>query len=144
MALNFKEEREIFSLNVDETAKAYLQETMRWTKFIGILFAIFLILICMVFAFVMLVYMPGLQTPVPNAGMAVVFMSVTILGVNFYPVFALLRFSTLVRTAMENANQQEFNHALKYLKNLFKYIGIFTIIMIFFYGIGFAFGLMGK
>ena len=144
MALDFKEDKEIFSLKVDDVAKAYLLETMRWTKFIGILFSIFLILMCLVFAFVMFVYMPGLQTPVPNAGLSVTLMSIAMLGFNFYPIFALLRFSSLVRKAIESANQHEFNHALKYLKNLFRYIGIFTIIIIVIYGLGFGLGLMGR
>jgi len=137
MALNFKEEQEIFSLKVDDTSKSHLLETMRWAKFIGILFSIFVILACALMAFIMLVYMPGMQTPMPAAGPTVVIISLVMVGVNFYPIFALLKFSVLTKKAINNTNQQQFNTALKYMKNLFRYIGILTIILITFYGVVF-------
>jgi len=145
MAFNFKEEQEIFGLKVDDTAKAYLLETMRWTKFAGIIFSILITLVCMVMAFLMLVYMPVyMPSPVPNATTTLVFMIVFMVGINFYPIFALLRFSSLINKAIAGNNQQQLNHALKYLKNLFRYIGIFTIIFIVLYGLGMGVSFMNN
>jgi uncharacterized membrane protein len=144
MALNFKEDQELFSLKVDEAAKAHLLETMRWTKFLGILFIIAIILMCSVLAFVMMIYMPGMQTPVPYAAASVIFMSLFMTGLNFYPIFALLKFSTLIRSAIADSNQQQFNHALKYLKNMFRYIGVLTITLITIYGLGFGLSLLER
>jgi hypothetical protein len=142
MALNFKEDQEIFNLKVDDTAKAHLLEMMRWTRFLGILFSISIVLLCAVFAFVMMVYLPGLQTPVPGASVTVIVMPVLMIGFNFYPIFALLKFSSLIKKAIHDANQQQFNNALKYLKNTFRYIGILTIVLIIIYSAVFALSLM--
>jgi hypothetical protein len=61
----------------------------------------------------------------------------------FYPVFALLKFSNLIKPAVQAANKEQFNNAFRYLKNMFKYIGILTIIFLSFYGIAIIFAVIG-
>lgn len=144
MALNYNEHEEIFNLQVDEISKSHLLETMRWTRFMGIIFSISMVLVCFVLAFVFLVYMPGMQTPMPYAGVFTIFMCLFIIGINYYPIFAMLKFSSLMKIAIGTSDQHTFNDALRYLKNLFKYIGILTIIIVSFYGLVFILSLLGR
>ena len=137
MAIDFKQNEDLFSLKVDDTAKALFLETMRWTKFVGVIFAILVALVSLIVTFVFTFYMPVyMQTTVPNSSILLLFTLLIMVGTNFYPIFALLKFSSLIKRAVNTGNQQEFNAALKYMKNLFKYIGFFTITFIVMYGLG--------
>lgn len=137
MSLNFKENQELFGLNVDETSKAHLLETVRWGKFVGIMFAIFIVL-CTLMVCVTMLDNPVLP---PLSGLL---FAVICVGVNFYPLFALLKFSALAKNGVVTENQQQFNSALRYLKNLFKYIGIATIVMVLFYAVAIGVAITGK
>ena len=139
MALNFKDDQEIFGIKVDERAKYYLLETMRWTKFLGIVFAIVILLICMLITFMFTIYLPKyMQTTVPNGNIMLIITLLVIFGINFFPVFSLLKFGTHINKAIKTDNQDHFILALKYLKNLFMYVGIATIALILLYGVTFT------
>ena len=141
MSLNLKDDEDIFGIKVDDTAKYYLLETMRWTKFVGILLSIVIVLICLVTTFYLNIYMPQyMQTSLPN-GTAIsisIFTILITLGIYFFPVFALLKFGSNINKAIKTGSQQHFNLALKYMKNLFKYIGIATIVIVLIYAVVFA------
>jgi hypothetical protein len=53
---------------------------------------------------------------------------VTISLLYFYPIWALFKFSALSKQSIATQNQHLFNEGLRYLKNMFKYMGIVTII----------------
>jgi len=137
----------IFHLEVDQTAKAYMVETARWAKFLAILTFIMMGILVLASKFIgdymALQYSTqGLQMP---EWFSTVIMVVYILVVclYFYPVFALLKFSNLIKPAVQAANKEQFNNAFRYLKNMFKYIGILTIIFLSFYGIAIIFAVIG-
>ena len=139
MALNFKDDQEIFGLKVDERAKYYLLETMRWTKFMGIIFAIMVILICMLMTFLFTIYLPKyMQTTIPNGNIVLVIILLIICSIHFFPIFSLLKFGAHINKAIKTDNQDHFILALKYLKNLFMYVGIATIAIILLYGVSFT------
>lgn len=143
MALNFNNDEEIFGIKVDDKAKYYLQETRRWTKFVGIIFAISMVLICLLMTFMFTIYLPQyMQTPVPNSGAILMVMLLLTAGINFFPIFALLKFGSNINKALKANSQEHFLTALKYLKNMFMYIGIVTIVVILLYGISFAISAM--
>ena len=143
MALNLNDDQEIFGIKVDDKAKYYLLETMRWTKFVGIIFAISMVLICLLMTFMVTIYLPQyMQTSIPNGAAVLTVMLLVIIGMNFFPIFALLKFGSNINKAFKNNSQQHFNQALKYLKNMFMYIGIATIVFILLYGLSFAISAM--
>jgi len=145
MALDLNRENEIFGLRIDETSKSYLLETMRWAKFAGIIFTVLIMLVSILMIFLVTVLLPEyMDTPMPNALPALMFTLLFGIGINFYPIFALLRFSSLIKKALHNSNQQQFNHALKYMKNLFRYMGVLTIVMIVLYGVGNVFSFLSR
>lgn len=134
------EQEHIFHLEVDNTAKAYMLETARWAKFLAILSFIGMgILIAAGF------YMSTMSSQLAAAygnnpmmetmGPIMMVMYILIVAIYFYPVFALLKFSNLIKPAIQSANQQQFNNAFRYMKNMFKYIGIITIIILCLYGV---------
>ena len=56
-------------------------------------------------------------------------------GVYFVPITYLYRFSTQVKQAVENNNEEEYTTAFQNLKSLFKFLGIFTIVMLALYAV---------
>jgi len=136
-----REEPSIFGISVDAAARGYLYNTARWAKFIGITYFIVTGLLCLLFPW--LVYETPTYGTMPDDMklFLVMFMVVMTLGINFYPLFALLRFSAKIKPALQTENQQQFNAGLCTLKNLFKYIGIATIVFISLYGILIVIGL---
>lgn len=141
-----KQEQEIFSIGVDETAKAYLLETARWTKFIAIFLLIVsgLMILLGLGVAVMLGNSNDSSNPMLAAlggvGLAVIY--IFFFGLYIYPTWALYKFSKLTNASMNTANQQQFNEALRYQKNMYKYTGILLIIVLALYGISFIFGVI--
>jgi hypothetical protein len=137
------QQNDIFKLEVDITAKSYMLETARWAKFLAILGFIFmgLGLIFVIFMGSFMTSLGGLYGAM-SSSILIVYMLLFI-GLYFYPVYALLKFSSLVKPALQTANQQQFNEALKYLKNMYKYIGILMIVILALYGVGIIFGIIG-
>ena len=56
-------------------------------------------------------------------------------GVYFVPITYLYRFSVQVKQAVENNNEEEYTTAFQNLKSLFKFLGIFTIVMLAIYAV---------
>ncbi|PZF73350.1 DUF5362 family protein [Taibaiella soli] len=123
---------DIFHLEIDETAKASMLETARWSKFLTIVFFIFFGLLILGLVIVGV----SIASVGPNTSQALGLLYGTIaIFLYVYPVYALFRFSTLLKTGIRTANQEIFNRALNYQKNMFKYMGILTIIGLVIYGL---------
>ena len=138
---------EIFSLEIDERAKTTFLEMARWTKFLAILGYIFLGL--MVLAGLGLAMVAGTVSEMANnplagvgaAGMIIMFL--VVVGLYFYPIYALMKYSSSMKSAMVTGSKEQFNTAVMYLKNMFKYMGILMIIVLCIYGIAIIFGVIG-
>lgn len=122
---------DIFHLEIDETAKANMLETARWAKFLTIVFFIFFSLL--VISWLVLLVMFTNFTD-KNQALGLIWGAIVI-GVNVYPAYALYKFSSLLKLGVGTANQEQFNRALSYQKNMFKYMGILTIVGLVFYGL---------
>jgi len=132
------QELEIFKIEIDETAKSTMLEMSRWTKFLAIMGFIFMGLMFFIGLILGATYsnINGGDTSGTNIGIVVAFLVVLIFaGVYFYPVFALLKYSSLIKAAMRTSDKDQFNRALRYQKNMFKYLGILAIITVSLYGI---------
>ena len=64
---------------------------------------------------------------------------IVLAGIYFYPTYALLMYSNKIKKAFNAANQEQFESAINYLKNTFKYISILMIISLVLYGIAIIF-----
>lgn len=133
------EQENIFHLEVDNTAKAHMLETARWAKFLAILGFIGLGLVILIglFAGTLMSSLSAYSgnTATATMGPMMFFIYLIIAGVYFYPVFALYKFSSLIKVALNSANQQQFNDAFRYMKSMFKYMGIVSIVILCIYGV---------
>jgi hypothetical protein len=139
MAINLRDEPEIFRLEVDGTARSHFLEMARWTRFLAI-FCYILMALALVGgvlgSFILSKYADNNalgQSPLgPALAITIV---VVIVGIYFYPTYSLLKYSTSIKEAVTTDNKELFNQAIRHLKNVFKYFGILMIIVIAIYGL---------
>jgi hypothetical protein len=144
MDLKDYQTQDIFHLEVDEIAKSTMLEMSRWTKFLAILgfIAIGFMVLGGIVAGMLMANMPGIYgnnfiSSIGGVGITIIYL--VLAAAEFYPVYALMKYSTNIKVALNTANKQQFNTAIRYLKNMFKYIGIMTIVLFAFYGIAIIF-----
>lgn len=132
---NYSEEPKII---IDQTGKAYMLETARWAKFlaiIGIIVMSFAVmgLIGFLLASPMLAKELGQAPTVMSPAITIFYL--VLICIFFYPLYSLLKFANVLKLSVETFNQQKFDDAFRYLKNTFKFWGIYTIILLVIYGI---------
>ena len=138
-----KQEPTIFQLGIDEVSKAYLSETSRWGKFLAILafIAIGLLIIAGIFMGALITTMG--QSQLASTSGPVLTIVYLVMGILYiYPAWSLYKYSKLMKTSLNTSDQEQFNNALRHLKNIFKFLGILSIITLVLYGIVFLFGLI--
>lgn len=139
---NFMEQNEnLFGLNLDAQSKGYLGETAKWAKFlsiVGIIGCAFLILAGIMMAAsgselerAMRQY--SNSSEMENIRMITAIAYIVIAVIYFFPCLYLMRFSNQMTTAMSTENQESLTLAFQNLKSTFKFIGIFTIVIIAIY-----------
>lgn len=117
-------------LELDDNAIYHLDETRKWTNFISVLG-----LICMgllVIAFIFIALAGGVMSGTPYAGFAVIPM-IIIATVYFFPLYYLLKFSSLSKQAIRTKDSVILSNGLKFLKLHYRYMGILMIIIIALY-----------
>ena len=110
-------------LEIDHVGRAYILETVRWTKFLAILGFIFIGLM-LLFGFFSILLAAGSSGLSIIAGVWILLL----VAVYVYPVYALVKFSNNMKMAMTVSSQMHLNEGLRYQKSMYKYIGITTII----------------
>lgn len=116
-------------LIVSPIASNYLSETGKWGKFLAILGFCFVGLIVLGGLFAGTLF-SAMGTPMPFPGFVLGLIYVLIGLFYFFPVYYLFKFSSQVRVALMSKNSQELDAAFGNLKSHYKFIGIFTIIML--------------
>ena len=138
---------DIFKMEIDDQAKSNFIETARWAKFIAIvLFVIFGIFLLA--GILLAVLLPSLGTSQQFASLGalgpvfIIFIVLILVGVYFYPTYALLKFSNNIREGLNTGNKEQFNTAIRHLKGMFKYMGIMMIVLLAIYGIEIVVGVV--
>lgn len=132
----------LFGLSLDAQSKSYLGETAKWAKFlaiIGFIGCVFLLLGGIVMATngsemerAMRQY-GGRNSEIENIRTITAIAYIIIAVIYFFPCLYLMRFSSQMTTAISSENQENLTMAFQNLKSTFKFIGIFTIVMIAIY-----------
>jgi len=146
-------QQDIFKLEIDENAKTTFLEMARWTKFLAVLgfvaLGLFLTLgiIISIFLPIFAESMGGPSaTAIASLGMAgpvfVIIFFLIFIGIEVYPIYALMKYSSGIKKALTTENKEQFNRAIKHLKNMFKYFGILAIIMLVCWGIDIIFSIL--
>jgi hypothetical protein len=132
-------------LRVDSSSRSYMLETARWAKFLAIMGFVAMGIIMLGAIALMFTKMPMTEdsTTAFTAGYktGMLLFYIILILIFFYPMYALLKFANLVKTSVATQNQQEFDEAFRFLKNTFKFWGIYTIVLLFIYGVTIIFAL---
>ncbi len=135
-------------LQVSPVAQSYLTESAKWGKFLSIV-GFILCGLMVVIAFII----PSLMVKVPPyngmsesfSGTMRMWMTVIYLlfaALFFFPCLYLNRFSVKMQAAAKAVSQENFEESLMNLKSMFKFYGIFTIIMLSLYALAFIIGMI--
>jgi len=138
------ERTDIFlDLQVDPRGYFAFLEAARWARFIGIVYAVIMVVCTLVLIFAgdnimremtrMNEELAGLENVL---GAALIFAFVVILAVVAAVAYTLFRFATNVKSGIERQQQTIFNNGLKSLKVYFIISGIIGMLSLFFVVVG--------
>lgn len=116
--------------------KSYLLETAKWGKFLAITGYVGIGLILLMAIGVMA--MGSVSELVPGMGMnmgAFGLVYVVIAAFYFFPVYYLHQFSLKIREGLTSQDAESVTLAFQNLKSLFKFMGIFTIVILSIYAL---------
>ena len=122
------------TFTVTREIKLYLAETAKW----GNLLAIFGYVFMGIMALISLVMIIGFSQMSDQIGFpmwipGVVYLVLT--GIYYIPVTYLYRFSAQMKLAVHRNDEKLYTTGFANLKSLFKFFGIFTIVLLVLYGV---------
>lgn len=137
---------ESFELNLQPAILGFLKETSTWTYFLSILgfVGIGLMVLGGFFFSVAMSLMPGgnpyegLDIDMSYFGLIYIVMALFY----FFPVLYLFNFSRKMKSALISNNNEQLTAAFSNLKSHYKFIGIFTIVIISLYVLIFVFAII--
>ncbi len=127
--------------------KAFLLETAKWAKFLSILGFIGLGIMMLVLLITMLAgatvidqfEYSKLRTTGALSGGIGTFFALAILALYFFPIYYLYKAADGIQKGIRNGNHEELTSGFSNLKSHYKFIGIFTIIIVSIYILVFLF-----
>ena len=136
-------------VQISPLSQSFLIESAKWGKFLSVIGFIFCGILAIAAFFVPAIYnktaafrnMDASLSGVMSTVIVIVYLALAILL--FFPCFYLNKFSVKMRTALASMSQEQFDESFKNLKSLFRFYGIFTIIILSFYILIFAFAMLG-
>ncbi|KDN56494.1 DUF5362 family protein [Flavobacterium seoulense] len=140
---------EDFDLRLTEESKSFLKETAKWAYFLSIVGFVgvgILVLFALFFGtiFSKLSSFGGNSTPMPMmAGGFITVLYLVIAVIYFFPVYYLFQFSSKLKIAFNNIDNEQLTASFENLKSHYKFMGICAIVMISLYGVIFLFSLIG-
>ncbi len=131
-----------FELEMNNEIMGFLKETSSWTYFLSILgfIGIGLMVVFGVFFGAIMGSRMGGANPYQNLGFSMGYFGVlyvVIALVYFFPVYYLFNFSKKMKNALQTTNNDDLKLAFSNLKSHYKYMGIFSIIIISIYVLAF-------
>ncbi len=130
------------SLNVTPEAAGYLKESGTWGRFLAIVgfVMIGLIVVVGIFAGALLGEL-GAPMGISGGFFSVIYLLIGVFY--FFPTWYLFKFATNARDAIARKDAQALTTSLENLKSMFKFMGIFMIVILGIYAIALVFGLAG-
>lgn len=140
-------ESAVFELGIDETAKAYMLQTARWTRFMAIMGFVGTGLMILVAVFIAMNaedFNRGFSSRAGadfdasyrvgyRVGTLICYLALIVLYL--YPIICLFKFSKNIKAALLTNNTQQFNTAMKHQRNMWRFMGILMIVLIGLYGV---------
>ncbi|WP_439129353.1 DUF5362 family protein [Polaribacter sp.] len=132
-------------LTLNNASRNFLKETAKWTYFLSIVGFVFLGLM-VIFSF----FAGALFSSLPNSEIMPIdfgpVMTVTYLIlalIYFFPILYLFKFSTKMKIALQSKSDEDLAVAFENLKSHYKFVGVFTIIIISIYVLFFLLAIVG-
>src|SRR5450631_1995691 len=138
----------LFELQLDQPALNYLNESARWARFLAIIGFISCGLMIIVGVFFGS-FMSGLMTSAGSesaVAMSSGFFSIFYILFSlliFFPSLYLFNFSSKMKRAFQNNEQQILTESLRNLKSFFKFYGICTVIILSIYALALIAAIFG-
>ncbi len=139
----------LFELHLDQQSLNYLNEAARWARFLSIVGFIscgLMVIVGVFFASALSAMMSSVSSESAFAIMGggfLSFMYIFFALIIFFPSLYLFNFSSKMRKAFQNNDQQVLSDSLKSLKSFFKFYGIFTVIILSIYALAIIAGIIG-
>jgi hypothetical protein len=136
---------ELEQLTLTSRAKGFLKETAKWCKFLSILGFIGLGLLFLSSFFISTIYgsMPQATSMPFNLGTAMTIFYILMIVIYIFPLYYLYQFSVKLKKAVTSKDDEVLANAFEMLKSHYKFVGVFTIIMLSIYILAGIAGLMG-
>ena len=136
---------ELEQLTLTSRAKGFLKETAKWCKFLSILGFIGLGLLFLSSFFISTIYgsMPQATSMPFNLGTAMTIIYMLMIVIYIFPLYYLYQFSVKLKKAVTSKDDEVLANAFEMLKSHYKFVGVFTIIMLSIYILAGIVGLMG-
>ncbi|MFB1041317.1 MAG: DUF5362 family protein [Polaribacter sp.] len=136
---------ELEQLTLTSRAKGFLKETAKWCKFLSILGFIGLGLLFLSSFFISTIYgsMPQATSMPFNLGTAMTIFYMLMIVIYIFPLYYLYQFSVKLKKAVTSKDDEVLANAFEMLKSHYKFVGVFTIIMLSIYILAGIVGLMG-
>ena len=130
-------------LEINSVVESSLLDTAKWGKFLAI--AGFVSCGVMVLAGVWIAYLSRIQSAFLSSGQRIGMVIGYMIGalIFFFPCLFLFRYAVKMQPALRESNQESLESASVNLKAFFRYMGIVTIIMMFFWILGLV-SIMGR
>ena len=136
---------ELEELTLNNRSKSFLRETSKWAFFLSILgfIGIGLMIILGVFAGAIFNNMPNAENLPFDMATAMSTFYLVMALIYFFPVYYLLMFSRKMKSALLTKNNDTLSDAFELLKSHYKFMGVFTIIILSLYLLGIIVSLLG-
>lgn len=123
-------------MSLSSNSIEWLNQTRKWTMFLSILGFIFIgFIIIAGFSMQALMSNVGSEIPGMTSGMtgAITVVYIIIGLLYFYPVYSLFMFSKTSKEAVTNMNHTALEESFKHQRNMYRFMGIFTIVILAIY-----------
>lgn len=135
-------------MELNATALEFLEQVRKWTAFLSILGFIglgFLVLVGIGVSTFMssmgdAFASSDLPSTFPTSALGLVYAVAALIYV--WPILYLYRFSSHLKAALHERDNERLTEAFRYLKAHYRFIGILAIIMLSFYALAIVFGLL--
>jgi hypothetical protein len=136
---------ELEQLTITSAAKGFLKETAKWCKFLSILGFVGLGLLFLSSFFISSVYsnLPQAAAMPFNLGIVMTVVYILIIAIYIFPLYYLYQFSLKLKKALLSKDEKILADAFEMLKSHYKFIGVFTIIMLSIYLLAGILGIIG-
>jgi heme/copper-type cytochrome/quinol oxidase subunit 2 len=137
---------QLTELNLNAHSRSFLKEIAGWTYFLSIIGFIFVGLLVIIAVSANSIYnnMAQFSQESPfDVGLFMTAVYVIVALIYFFPILFLFKFSKRLKSALKSKEDEELASALEILKSHYKFIGVFTIIVLSLYALAIIAGLLG-